>query len=147
MLSYLAIRDFAIIRKLQVEFHDGFNVLTGETGAGKSILIQALHLLLAGAAAKDMIRTDKDSAEVEGVFQLSREHRILERLRKLDLADSEEPTTFAIRRVISRTGRNRVFINTRISTLAPGPLSALYSSTAARIPSSTSAARVPMSPP
>lgn len=115
MLSYLAIRDFAIIHALQVELVPGFCVLTGETGAGKSILVQALHLLLGGRAATDMIRTDTDAAEVEAVFRLPDGARALHRLDEMDLRDGDQ---LAIRRVVSRSGRSRAFVNGRAVTLS-----------------------------
>jgi len=108
MLAYLSIRDFAIIDELKVEFEGGFCVLTGETGAGKSILVQALHLLLGGRASNDLIRTDCDAAEVEGVFTLPGDSRTAAALDQQGLARGEEVT---IRRTVSRSGRNRVFVN------------------------------------
>jgi DNA repair protein RecN (Recombination protein N) len=108
MLSFLSIRDFAIIDELKVEFDGGFCVLTGETGAGKSILVQALHLLLGGRASNDLIRTDSDAAEVEGVFTLPPGSRMTETLDRQGLLKGEEVT---IRRTVSRSGRGRVFVN------------------------------------
>ncbi len=70
MLIELRVRNFAIIDDLQVAFDPGFNVLTGETGAGKSILIDAIELLLGGKASQDMVRADTPSASVEGLFVL-----------------------------------------------------------------------------
>ncbi|NIW43915.1 MAG: AAA family ATPase, partial [Gammaproteobacteria bacterium] len=67
MLLELTISNFAIIDKLHLTFHQGFNVLTGETGAGKSIIIDAVSLLLGGRATTDVIRAGTDSAFVEGV--------------------------------------------------------------------------------
>lgn len=108
MLTYLSIRDFAIIDELKVEFDDGFCVLTGETGAGKSILVQALHLLLGGRASNDLIRTDCDAAEVEGVFTLPGDSRTAMVLEEQGLQGGGEVT---IRRTISKSGRSRVFVN------------------------------------
>jgi len=108
MLTYLSIRDFAIIDELKVEFGGGFSVLTGETGAGKSILVQALHLLLGGRASNDLIRTDCDAAEVEGVFSLPGDSRMVAALEQQGLAHGNEVT---IRRTVSRSGRSRVFVN------------------------------------
>jgi DNA repair protein RecN (Recombination protein N) len=115
MLSYLSISDFAIIDQLRVEFTQGFNVLTGETGAGKSILVQALHLLLGGRAYAGMIRTDRDSAEVEGLFQLPKQHKIIKRLEKLEFDDEDN---LAIRRIVTHLGKNKVFINGHMATLS-----------------------------
>jgi DNA repair protein RecN (Recombination protein N) len=122
MLAYLSIRDFAIIDDLKVEFEGGFCVLTGETGAGKSILVQALHLLLGGRASNDLIRTDCDAAEVEGVFTLPKDSRAAAVLEQQGLARGEEVT---IRRTVSRSGRNRVFVNDHpVSVGALGQLTA-----------------------
>ena len=115
MLAHLAIRDFAIIEKLEVDFDDGFVVVTGETGAGKSILINALHLVLGGRAADDMIRSEADGAEVEAVFDLPADAAVRDRLAALDLADGDQ---MIIRRSIARRGRNRVFVNDRQVNLA-----------------------------
>ena len=71
MLTDLVIRNFAIIDRLQVSFGAGFNVLTGETGAGKSIVIDAVGLLLGERARPDLIRTGEDEATVEALFDLS----------------------------------------------------------------------------
>lgn len=73
MLRELNIKNFAIIEDLQVEFTPGFNVLTGETGSGKSIIIDALELILGGRASKDFIRTGKERAFIQGLFTLSKD--------------------------------------------------------------------------
>ena len=69
MLTHLVIRNFAIIEHLEIPFNAGFTVLTGETGAGKSIVIDALNLLLGGRASTEVIRTDENKAIVEGIFE------------------------------------------------------------------------------
>ena len=115
MLTFLAIRDFAIIDRLEVEFGSGFVVVTGETGAGKSILVNALHLLMGGRATEEMIRTDADSAEVQAVFVLSAGSATVAKLEELGLREGDSLT---IRRVLSRTGRNRVFVNDRAVKLS-----------------------------
>ena len=111
MLTYMIIRNFAIIDALEVELSGGFTVITGETGAGKSILINALNLLLGGRASSDIVRADTDRALVEGTFSLSEERRA--RIDPL-LAEAgiEVCDELMIRRVISRkTGRSRAFLN------------------------------------
>jgi DNA repair protein RecN (Recombination protein N) len=70
MLSQLTIRNFAIIDRLQIDWHRGLNVITGETGAGKSILIDAVGALLGDRLGPDMVRAGADRALVEGVFEL-----------------------------------------------------------------------------
>jgi DNA repair protein RecN (Recombination protein N) len=108
MLTDLIIKNIAIIEQLHVSFGAGFNVLTGETGAGKSIIIDAVNLLLGGRARGEVIRTGADEASVEAIFDLSEEAPLLARLNDMALANGAE---LIIRRIISRAGKNRVFIN------------------------------------
>lgn len=98
MIRYLAIRNLAVIESVAVEFEHSFNVLTGETGAGKSILVEAVGLLLGGRATQDLIRTGEDVASVEAVFET---------------ADGEE---LIVRREITSQGRSRAFINGALAT-------------------------------
>ena len=69
MLRFLRIRQLAVIDAVEVEFEPGFNVLTGETGAGKSILVEAVGLLLGGRASGDLVRTGEDAATIEAIFE------------------------------------------------------------------------------
>ncbi len=103
MLRYLRIRNLAIIDELSIDFAHGLNVLTGETGAGKSIIIDALGLVLGERANTDMIRSGKDEASVEAFFDDS-----LVTLEDLGI-DTEEG--IIIRRIISASGRSRGYIN------------------------------------
>lgn len=114
MLRDLAVRNFAIIRQFQVSFHAGLNVLTGETGAGKSILVGAINLVLGSRASQEMIRTGADEATVEAVFSIADHRGIRERLEAWGMDAGEE---VAIRRSIHRSGRNRVFVNGQLATL------------------------------
>ncbi|MEZ4458307.1 MAG: DNA repair protein RecN [bacterium] len=116
MLSHLVIRNFAIISHLEIPFHRGLTVLSGETGAGKSIVIDALNLLLAGRATTDVIRTDEDQAVVEGIFELGHQREaVTETLHELGIETNEGQ--LLIRRIVSRSGRNKVFINGCLTTL------------------------------
>lgn len=115
MISDLSIKNFAIIENLHVSFGRGFNVLTGETGAGKSIIIDAVNLLLGGRARGEIIRTGTEEASVEAVFDLTGEVEIGRKLADLELADGGE---LLVRRVVSRTGKNRVFVNGSLVPLA-----------------------------
>ena len=119
MLKSLNISNFAVIRYLNIEFHPGMNILTGETGAGKSIIVDALSLLLGERAFTDVVRTGEKVALVEGVFELNgiNEERVRSELSELavELADDEYLT---IRREVQLGGRNRVLINDRSVTLA-----------------------------
>ncbi len=113
MLTELYISNLAIVDKLQIQFGPGFNVLTGETGAGKSILVDALSLLLGGKASAEMIRTGQEEASVEGFFEV-KESSSLQFLRKWPLDISEG---LAIKRLIHRSGRSRAFLNGQAITL------------------------------
>jgi DNA repair protein RecN (Recombination protein N) len=114
MLTELSIRNFAIIDEMKVSFADGLNVLTGETGAGKSIIIGAVSLLLGDRASSDMIRSFEDSAVVEALFDVGEKQGLRERLREMGFHDGDE---LVLKRVVSRSGKNRVYINGQLATL------------------------------
>jgi len=109
VLSSLHIRNFALIEDLSVEFGRGLNILTGETGAGKSIIFQGLHLLLGGRASSDFIRKGARDAEVSGLFSLKEEAHALQRAAALGL--STEGADLLLRRVVSSEGKNRCYVN------------------------------------
>src|SRR3954467_7295729 len=100
MLRFLRIRNLAVIDAVEVEFETGFNVLTGETGAGKSILVEAVGLLLGGRASADLVRTGEAQATIEAIF---------------DTADRSE---LIGRREISAQGRSRRFSDGALATAA-----------------------------
>lgn len=120
MLTDLIIRNFAIIDRLQVAFGSGFNVLTGETGAGKSIVIDAVGLLLGERARPDLIRTGEEEATVEAIFDLVAVPEIRGPLAEAGFDNGDE---LLVRRIVSRSGKNKVFINGALATL--GQLQAL----------------------
>ncbi len=115
MLNELSITNFAIIDELQVSFDEGLNIISGETGAGKSILIGAVSLLLGDRAAAEMIRTQADTATVEALFDIRNNTILQEKLLQLGFPTSDE---LIIRRVISRAGKNRAQINGQMATLS-----------------------------
>ncbi len=113
MLRYLSVRRLAVIDALDVEFTPGLNVLTGETGAGKSMLVEAVGLLVGGRASPDLVRTGEETATVQAVF---------------DAPDGRE---LIVRREISMQGRSRAFIDDALATTAAlreacGPLVDLH---------------------
>ncbi len=108
MITDLIIKNFAIIEQLHINFGSGFTVLTGETGAGKSIIIDAVNLLLGGRARGEVIRNGKDEATVEAVFALDEEAEVCRLLEELGL---DSGTELLVRRVVARSGKNRVFVN------------------------------------
>ncbi|RLB42950.1 MAG: DNA repair protein RecN [Deltaproteobacteria bacterium] len=115
MLVRLSISDFAIIRHLEIDFHPGLNILSGETGAGKSIIINAVNLLLGGRATAELIREGAEEARVEGLFQIPESSTLPRVLEDMDVPFGGE---LLIKRTISRSGKNRVTINGSIATVA-----------------------------
>ena len=114
MLTCLRVRSFAIIEALEVELDAGLNIVTGETGAGKSILVDALQLVLGARGRPEVVRTDAEAAEVEALFDLTGQAETLAALRDLGIETDGE---LLIRRVVSASGRTRAYINGRLATL------------------------------
>ena len=110
MLAELRIVNFALIEQLSLQFQSGFTVLTGETGAGKSLLIDAIALLVGGRASTDQIRSGEDEAQLEAAFHLPDTHPLLQRLRLQEIIGQNE-SELILRRVLSRSGRHRVYVN------------------------------------
>ena len=110
MLVELRIVNFALIEQLSLQFQSGFTVLTGETGAGKSLLIDAIALLVGGRASTDQIRSGEDEAQLEAAFYLPDTHPLLQRLRLQEIIGENE-SELILRRVLSRSGRHRVYVN------------------------------------
>jgi len=115
MLTDLTIKNFAIIDNLHVSFSNGLNILTGETGAGKSIIIDAVNLVLGGRASAELIRTGEEEAVVEALFDLTGRDEILARLAGSGVECDGE---LLVKRTVSRSGRNRVFLGGGLSTIA-----------------------------
>lgn len=116
MLRELTIRNLAVIESVSVTFHPGFHVLTGETGAGKSIVIDALALTAGGRGSADMIRHGCDRADIEALFDLPKKHPVWETLQRLGIeADSEE--NLLIRRELLAHGKSSARINGQGVTL------------------------------
>lgn len=118
MLSYLRIENFALIDQLELEFGPGLTVLSGETGAGKSIILAAMGLILGQRAAADLIRQGSDQAVVEAIFQVNENGPVADILAD-ELDNGLEPGgELIIRRVVNREGRNRVQVCGALSTLS-----------------------------
>lgn len=116
MLTELRIANFAVIDSLNLEFGGGFHVLTGETGAGKSILVDAIALLVGGRASADQIRSDADEAVLEAAFSLPADSSVAVRLRASGVLGPQD-SEIIIRRVLSRSGRNRLYLNGNLTPL------------------------------
>ncbi|MCP4668881.1 MAG: AAA family ATPase, partial [Deltaproteobacteria bacterium] len=114
MLIQLSISNFAIIKHLDISFRAGLNILSGETGAGKSIIINAMNLILGSRASSDLIRSGCNEARVEALFTFPENRFLKEMLSDLGfLFDGE----LLIKRTIYREGRNRIFINGSMAML------------------------------
>ncbi len=115
MLAALAIRDFAIVERLDLEFEPGFTALTGETGAGKSILIDALALALGERADPAVVRAGAERAEVTAEFAIERLPEVQQWLAEAALEG--DPGRLLLRRVVERGGRSRAFVNGTAATV------------------------------
>ena len=116
MLRSLSIRDFVIVDRLDLEFTAGFTVLTGETGAGKSILIDALAMVLGERAEAIVVRAGAQRAEISAEFEAGGSQELGRWVKDNDLAGDDD--RLLMRRVIESSGRSRGFINGRAATLA-----------------------------
>ncbi len=117
MFSLLRVRDFALIESLDVELGTGLNVLTGETGSGKSVLVESLQLLLGARANPASIRRGAKCAEIEGVLEFDETSTIAAWLEEEGFA-GDEPGEVLLRREIQARGRSRAWINGRLATVA-----------------------------
>ena len=108
MLRHFHIRNFAVIEELELQFDDGMTVFTGETGAGKSIIVEALGLVLGDRADSAIIRSETDQAEITAIFEIGKDQAIPRLLRDQDIPCEDE---LMLRRVISRDGRSRAYAN------------------------------------
>ncbi|GGF87199.1 DNA repair protein RecN [Paenibacillus abyssi] len=116
MLRELSIRNLAVIEQVNVTFHEGFHVLTGETGAGKSILIDALSLVVGGRGSADMVRHGCDKAEIEAMFDLPAQHPVWQSLAQNGISASPDEMLI-IRRELSTHGKSVSRINGQIVNL------------------------------
>lgn len=114
MLVNLNIHNFAIIDNLELSLKDGLNTLSGETGAGKSIIINAINLILGGRSSADLIRTGCTQASVEALFVFPNNPKLKQLLLEWNISFDRE---LLIKRIISRAERNKVLINGSLATL------------------------------
>jgi DNA repair protein RecN (Recombination protein N) len=119
MLMQLRIKNLAIIDELDITFSKGFNILTGETGAGKSIILNAVHLLLGDKATEELVRSSEEEASIEALFDISGNKRVKGKLQERipKATETGEEDSLLIRRLISRSGRGRTFVNGNLATL------------------------------
>jgi len=117
MLKSLTIRNYALIESVDIEFESGLNILTGETGAGKSIIIDALSLILGDRASSDVVRKGRDKAVVEGLFGMADNEKVKILLKNNEIEIQED---LILRREVSLKGQSRCFVND-----SPVPLTVL----------------------
>ncbi|MCH2679040.1 MAG: AAA family ATPase, partial [Alphaproteobacteria bacterium] len=111
MLSYISIKNIVLIDKLELNFKKGFTVLTGETGAGKSIIVDAINLLLGNRADRRLIKKGQNEASVSALFSVNQNHEVRNILTKFGLVVENE---IIIRRKILSNGRSQSFINDEV---------------------------------
>lgn len=116
MLTELSIKNFAIIEALSISFDNGLTVLTGETGAGKSIIIDAIHLLVGGRGSAEFVRHGEEKAEIEGLFQIEEHHPVFS--KALEFGIEIEEGMVVLRRDISRTGKSVCRVNGKLVTIS-----------------------------
>lgn len=119
MLALLNISNFALIKELRVEFDRGLNLLTGETGSGKSIIVDALGFLVGGRFTNEIIKTGETHASVEGLFVVGNHPQLEEALASAGLeVGGDGEAELVVRRELSSNGRSKIFVNNRLATLA-----------------------------
>jgi len=128
MLTLLSISNIALIDELRVEFDHGLNLLTGETGSGKSIIVDALGVLIGGRFTSDLLKSGSERAFIEGLFSVARTRELQTLLAAagIEIANSQSvegttdevdgPQDLIIRRELSASGRNKIFINNQLAT-------------------------------
>ncbi|WP_079530232.1 DNA repair protein RecN [Halobacillus hunanensis] len=116
MLTELSIKDFAIINQVSITFKEGLTVLTGETGAGKSIIIDAIQLLSGGRGSVEFVRHGTDKAEIEGLFTVEATHPVYQKGRQFGVEISEDGMV-VLQRVITRQGKSICRVNGKLVTL------------------------------
>ncbi len=117
-LQELSIRNFAIIKQLELEIDGGLTVITGETGAGKSIVLGALNLLLGSRAESDMIRHGEDQCEITALFSIEKQSNVRTWLKHKDLSDENDVNYCLVRRIVRSSKPTKCYINDQPTTLA-----------------------------
>src|SRR5215204_433165 len=122
MLQLLIISNIALIDELQVDFDHGLNLLTGETGSGKSIIVDALGVLIGGRFSGDLLKSGTERGFIEGLFLVNPNPEMQKTLADAGLSDEQQTKTetleLIIRREVNANGRNKIFINNQLATQA-----------------------------
>ncbi len=115
MLLELKVSDFAIIESVHISFKPGLNILSGETGAGKSVLLKSLALLMGAKALSGAVRQGTENAVIEGCFEIKSRPDIQKRLQEMGIQAQED--LLVVRRIVSAQGKSRVYLNGSLSTI------------------------------
>jgi DNA repair protein RecN (Recombination protein N) len=115
MLLEIKVNNFAIIDNIHIQFKKGLNILSGETGAGKSVLLKSLALLMGGKASAESIRTGAEQATIEGSFDISKRSDLKNKLNDLGIECEED--LLVVRRIISQGDKSRIYLNGALNTL------------------------------
>ena len=119
MLTVLRIKNIALIEELEAEFGHGLNLLTGETGSGKSIIVDSLGALTGDRVSADLIRDGEEAARIEGIFFLPASSALLTLLDESGIDhEAEGEVELIVRRDLSRIGKNRIYVNGQLVTAA-----------------------------
>src|SRR3982751_3217538 len=119
MLTLLKIRNIALIDALEIEFSHGLNLLTGETGSGKSIIVDSLGALTGERVSSDFIKEGEPSAQIEGLFAVPNTDNLRQMFDESGIElDSGKETDIIVRRELSVAGKNRIFVNNQLVTQA-----------------------------
>ncbi len=117
MLSLLKIKNIALIEEIQLEFARGLNLLTGETGSGKSIIVDSLSALTGERVSSDLIKEGENNAQIEGLFQIKAHDDLFEIFNESGIElEKEDEIDLIVRRELSTSGKNRIFINNQLVT-------------------------------
>ncbi len=119
MLEFLKVKNIALIDEIEIEFGDGLNLLTGETGSGKSIIVDSLGTLTGGRVSSDLIKAGREEAQIEGLFAVRANARLREITDSFGIElDGGDIVELIVRRELSLSGKNRIFINGQLATQA-----------------------------
>ncbi|MEJ7698542.1 MAG: AAA family ATPase [Pyrinomonadaceae bacterium] len=117
MLSLLKIKNIALIDEIAIEFARGLNLLTGETGSGKSIIVDSLGALTGERISSDLIKEGETTAQIEGLFNVLNSALVRETLAEGGIeVDNTEEVDIIVRRELAAGGRNRIFVNNQLAT-------------------------------